>query len=134
MLCEYCNKKVDLDELGNRIGAPFIINLPEYESVIFCSAICGNKYCIDKNIPFRFCIHPNCDKRGPYYKKQYFAIPHAYYCYDCFQKIKVTCAYCGRRYYSNRSKARKTNDPERFCSIKCEKLFHANEIHNKLTE
>ena len=131
MLCSYCNKKINLDEIGNRIGEPFKINFPEYKDVIFCSSICGNKYCIDKNIPFRFCIHPECDKRGPYHKKQHLATPHAYYCPDCFQKIKVTCAFCNRKYYSNRSKAIKAIDPERFCSIKCEKLFHATENRNK---
>ena len=122
-VCAYCNRKVDLEDIGNRIVPPYLIELPDREEV-FCSAKCGNEYCIDKNIPFRFCINPNCAERGPYYKKIIVIPPYNVHCQDCFLKARITCEFCGRKYPINRSKARKANESKRFCSIKCEKLFH----------
>ena len=122
-VCAYCNREVDLKDIRNRIVPPYFIDLPDQKDIYFCSATCGNKFCIDKNIPFRFCINPNCAERGPYFKKTYIFPPHAIYCSDCYRERLVICEYCGRKYNSNRSKARKADEPERFCSIKCEKIF-----------
>jgi hypothetical protein len=41
---------------------------------------------------------------------------------------RTICEQCGREYNSKRSKARKAKEPERFCSKKCEKDFHANKM------
>jgi len=130
ILCAYCNKEVevkDFEGIGYRIVEPYIVDVPGFYG-IFCSAICGNKYCIDNNIPFRFCIHPNCGERGPYYRKTIIIPPHAVFCSRCHLNSRITCGWCGRGYHSKRSKAQKAKEPERFCSIKCEKEFHRNEI------
>ena len=122
VLCAYCNIEVDFGEVGNRIVEPYIIDISGLYKV-FCSAPCGNKYCIDNNIPFRFCSNPNCSERGMYYRKTIIIPPHAVFCPRCHLETVTTCISCGRKYNSKKSKARKTNDPERFCSIKCEKNF-----------
>ena len=131
IVCAYCNRGVDLENIGNRIVPPYYIVLEDQRDTFFCSATCGNKYCIDNNIPFRFCINPNCAERGPYYKKTIIIPPHAIYCSYCSYARLVICKYCGRKYNSNRSKARKANEPERFCSIKCEKLFHREKMSSE---
>ena len=131
MFCAYCNLRVDLEAIRSRNIESYVVELPDRKE-IFCSAKCGNEYCIDKNIPFRFCINPNCGERGVYHKKTIIIPPYEVYCHDCFLKAKITCECCGREYYINRSKARKANNPERFCSKKCEKEFYAkNNSKNK---
>ena len=125
ILCSNCGKTIDSTNIQNRFVPPYIIDIPAQKDKIFCSATCGNSYCKDKDIPFRFCCNPNCAKRGSYFKKsKMFPPPHAIFCQECFLQTFVKCVWCGREYTVYRNKAQKTNDPERFCGRNCEKRFH----------
>ena len=121
ILCGYCNKELDIDEITNRVIPPFMLSVRGQRDEIFCSAKCGNKYCIDKNISYRYCINPNCGQRGAYHKKTFIFPPENVLCSDCFRETTVTCECCGRKYHKTRSKAKKTGEPDRFCGIKCKK-------------
>ena len=121
VLCGYCNKGLDMDEIANRAIPPYVLSVSGQPDIVFCSAKCGNRYCIDKNIAFRYCANPNCGQRGAYHQKTYINPPEDVLCGECYQKALITCEFCGKRYFGKRAKAQKSGEPERFCSIKCKK-------------
>ena len=121
IFCGYCNKTFVFDEITNRTIPPYVLSVSSQPDIVFCSAKCGNKYCIDKNIPFRYCSNQNCGQRGAYHQKTYINPPEDVLCGECYKEALVTCESCGKKYFSNCAKAKKSGEPERFCSIKCKK-------------